>query len=59
MLREEATSTCTGSIDHGELGFVVQERVKITLGRPNARADPMCQLTPNSRLVFLNEIARR
>jgi hypothetical protein len=55
MLREEAKSTYTGSIDHVELGFVVQERVKITLERPNARG----QLTPDSEFVFLNEIARR
>lgn len=30
MLREEATSTYAGSIDQEKLGFVVQERVKIT-----------------------------
>ena len=40
MLREEATSTYAGSIDQKELGFVVQERVKITLERPNARVEP-------------------
>jgi hypothetical protein len=38
MLREEAKSIYGGSIDHKELGFVVQERVKITFKRPDARA---------------------
>ena len=39
MLREEATSTYAESIDHEEFGIVVQERVKITLERPNARVE--------------------
>lgn len=55
MLREEATSTYAGSIDQKVLGFVVQERVKITLERPNARG----RLTSYSDFVFLNEKARQ
>ena len=59
MIREEATSTYAVSIDHEELGFVVQERVKISLKRPNARVDLNGRLTLDSHSVSSNEKACR